>query len=578
MALPRGLKALNAVVYAFCIAAAGGLLAIPATSGWLGLPDLSGGPIALLLALNVLAVGSGSIALRFKFSDNYWPVYAVGTGVVIAIVISAINGGLVWQVIANQRFDRWVVLFLAFPAFALIWLINILSQSEEPKFSSDGLVDEAFEPEPSSPDRIDERPLWRRLLPYFGYVTRMIVVGIVLVQLLAIIAAVAFSFYEVLRLILIENRSISPPAMARLVTGLGQNIGNLYASHAWPLARGTAMYMGLLFGIISIIIVPLGVALGKGERALKARRLTLDEVQKAWVKTSGQAMLDWLEAQPKKTLDSFMMIPVFIVSLMIGPLAAAAGSLLASRAINSRLAINPDELFREMPGGVGVGTTGVVALGVFMLLGLAGSQIIPGIRAYWLSIQRKRLEQQPAIVLLETLAALESAVRHEWFSMSEKFNPGAFYHRWIMRSVNATRTIAVWSLPLVILGTAIDATWFRSWSPDRVTHSPIMMLGTHEHIYRDAVEIQTRCSVQDTNDGPQPRLNYELVFADSHSFSLKTRLVPSDLQDVAQINQAARAGGARLIIDARSDLTQCTALLRGLWGDNGATLARLLSH
>lgn len=302
LTLPRGLKALNAVVYAFCIAAAGGLLALPATSGWLGLPDLSGGPIALLLALNVLAVGSGSMALRFKFSDNYWPVYAVGIGVVIAIVISAIDGGLIWQVIANQRFDRWVVLCLAFPAFALLWLINLLSQSDKPKSSSDGLVDEAFEPEPSSPDKVVERPLWRRLVRYCGYVTRMIIVGIVLVQILAIIAAVAFGFYEVLRLILIENRSISPTAMARLVTGLGENIGNLYASHAWPLARGTAMYLGLLFGIISITIIPLGIALAKGERALKARRLTLNEVQKAWVKTSCQAMLDWLEEQPKKSL------------------------------------------------------------------------------------------------------------------------------------------------------------------------------------------------------------------------------------------------------------------------------------
>jgi hypothetical protein len=334
--------------------------------------------------------------------------------------------------------------------------------------------------------------------------------------------------------------------------------------------------MGLFLGLMTIILLPLGVALSKGERALKARRLSLDDHQKEWVQSSGQKVIEWLEEQPKKALDGLMMVPVFLISFMIGPLAAAAVSFATSREVNSWIAPYPTELFRDVPGGIGVGITGVVAFGTFLLLGIAGSQIVPGIRGYWLSLQRKRLEQQPAVVLLEALTALESAIRNNWFPSGPVFDPSAFHQRWIMRSVNATRTFVLWSAPVIFLGIAIDATWYRSWGEDRVTHSPILALGSRDYLYSDANEIRTECSVRDADDGPATRLNYELVFEGNQAFSLRNRLTPSNLEVISLIDAAARSGGAEITVNERSNLEECEALLRGRWGDDGARVARLL--
>lgn len=579
VSLPHKLRALIAFAYAVTFALAVYFLVAPAAAASMNLPEQSGAAIAFLFALNALAIGLGSFAIRFKFSEKYWPGYAVGTGTIFLALVSAIDGGLIWQVFINQRMDRWIFFCsLAVPALAQFWLLYILTQGEVTKASSDGLVEAAFEPDEPAPVQDTAPPFWHRAAAYLATLARLMVVAILTVQIAAIAAWVAFAFYEVMRLILIEDRSISPPAMGRMIEALGENIANLYANEAWPLARITATYVGLFLALMTIIFLPLGVALSKGERALKARRLSLDGHQKAWVQSSGQTMIEWLGAQPKKALDLLMMMPVLATSCMIGPFASTALSFAVSRQINSWIAPpSSTELFRDVPGGIGVGITGVVAFGAFMLLGIAGSQIVPGIRGYWLSLQRTRLEQQPAVVLLEVLTALESAVRNNWFPSGLVFDPSTFHHRWIMRSVNAIRTFVLWSAPVMSLGIAIDATWYRSWGEDRVTHSPILALGSRDYLYSDAIEIRTECSVRDSDYGPTTRLNYELVFEGGQTFSLRSRLTPTNLEAISSTDNTARSGGAEIIVNERSNLEECTALLRGRWGDDGAALAAILS-
>ncbi|MBO6847227.1 MAG: hypothetical protein QUV02_12395 [Maricaulis sp.] len=577
--MPHKLRALITFAYAVTFALAVYLLAVPTAAASMGLPEQSGAAIAFLFALNALAIGLGSFAIRFKFSEKYWPGYAVGAGTIFVALVAAIDGGLIWQVFINQRMDRWILFCsLAVPALAQFWLLYILTQRAVTKPSSDGLVEAAFEPDELAPVQDTAPPFWHRAAVYLATLARLMIVAILTVQIVAIAAWVAFAFYEVMRLILIEDRSISPPAMGRMIEALGQYIANLYANQAWPLARITATYVGLFLALMTIILLPLGVALSKGERALKARRLSLDDHQKTWVQSSGQTMIEWLEAQPKKALDSLMMMPVFATSCMVGPFASAALSFAVSRQINSWIAPpSSTELLRDVPGGIGVGITGVVAFGAFILLGIAGSQILPGIRGYWLSLQRKRLELQPAVVLLEVLTALESAVRNNWFPSGPVFDPSKFHHRWIMRSVNATRTFALWASPVIFLGIAIDATWYRSWGEDRVTHSPIWTLGSTDYVYSNAVEIRTECSVRESDDRPTTRLNYELIFEGGQTFSLRSSLRPTNLEVISSIDAAARSGGAEIIVDERSNLEECTALLRGRWGDDGAALAAILS-
>lgn len=579
VSLPHKLRALIAFAYAVTFALAVYLLLAPTAAAPMGLPEQSGAAIAFLFALNALAIGLGSFAIRFKFSEKYWPGYAVGAGTIFVALVAAIDGGLIWQVFINLRMDRWILFCsLAVPALAQFWLLYILTQREVTKPSSDGLVEAAFEPDELAPVQDKAPPFWHRAAVYLATLARLMIVAILTVQIVAIAAWVAFAFYEVMRLILIEDRSISPPAMGRMIEALGQNIANLYANQAWPLARITVSYVGLFIGLMTFIALPLGVALSKGERALKARRLSLDDQQKDWVQSSGQAMIEWLGSQPKRALDGLMMWLVFVISFMLAPLAAASLNFAVSRAANAWIAPpSSTELFRDVPGGIGVGITGVVAFGAFMLLGIAGSQILPGIRGYWLSLQRKRLEQQPAMALLEVLTALESAVRNNWFPAGPVFDPSAFHHRWIMRSVNAIRTFVLCSAPLVFVGTAVDATWFRSWDVDRVTHSPILALGSREYQYSDAIEIRTECSVRESDDGPTTRLNYELVFEGGQNFSLRSRLAPTNLEVISLIGAAARSGGAEIAVSERSNLEECTALLRGRWGDDGAALAAILS-
>lgn len=71
--MPHKLRALITFAYAVTFALAVYLLAVPTAAASMGLPEQSGAAIAFLFALNALAIGLGSFAIRFKFSEKYWP-------------------------------------------------------------------------------------------------------------------------------------------------------------------------------------------------------------------------------------------------------------------------------------------------------------------------------------------------------------------------------------------------------------------------------------------------------------------------------------------------------------------------
>ena len=571
------LATLNKASYGLLAGAALLCLTAPGLLPQIGLPAFAALPLAFQVALNGAAIAFGAYALRFKFrNEEKWPTYVLATALICMLLVGAVNGGLLWRMLSEQRLELWPLVIFAAPLTSLAWLSLIAQRDAEAVERSEDLVDQAFGDE-TAPTDDPIHPRSDGILVLAQQVTRMAVIAIISVQLIVFAAMAAYLQYDLLWRVLVEEVTYAPGALGRVIAALPRALLDGYLDFAGPLAVITAKWLAAVIGVVLLIAVPVVMAASAIERNLFAGRITLTGGQKDWIQSSAKLLLAWLETRPKRALDTTVMTVLILCSILAAPALYVGASWQFSRLLNGWMVSNEQELFRILPGIAGPATTLAAGMAAFMLIVMAGVQLVPVVKDFMLSTQRRRLEKQTDIVTDEVLSALESAVRNGWFSTDKPFSPVVFHKRWTWRGMNAGRTIALYTLPAVLAATAFDALWFQSWRSDAVLYSSPFSVSAQTYPYAEAREVRGRCALRETDDGARPDLGYALVFADGTKLQLKTRAVRDHKHALAAIDATATSAGAPKTFEDGSDQDACLALLKDRWPDEANALAALLA-
>ncbi|WP_417481629.1 hypothetical protein [Maricaulis sp.] len=579
--IPARLAVLNLITYIAMLGSGVVLLLLPAVSGLLSIHPYAAAPVAVLLAINVMVLGVCAAALQFKAGPAWWCVYIVSAANVAVWLTVALDLALIWQVVEQQRWDRAWLAGLFLPAACLSWVGLVLSGDPKPVIDAEAVIDATLHPEPEAVEPAAP-PLLKRLVKLLGYGVRLAVLAICVVQLFILAAGLIFAVYAVMSAILFNDQVISPRQMGATLAAVRDAFLQRYTQAALPIAKTTLIYVAGFIALV-VTIVPVTIAIGAGFNAVNGKREALPQAKRAWVESSAREMMHWLSGRPRKPWGGLIVVPVLMVIFLLGPAMLSVPSWWLAEWINGVLFPPQIEFFRERPGGFGIAAGGIAGFCAFGLLAIAGTQLLPGLKDYWASMNRKRAELQPALMLQEALGALDSAARKGWYSMTEPFDPEAFLHRWLRRSVNAANRILLVSLPVILALTIVDALWFRSWGEAGLRQSGPFEFVVHNRAYADASRVETSCSLhQDEDNGPQARADYVIVFAEGRRFSLRRRLNPPHLERLERIDQALRAAGVPVVELTGSDQdgedrAACYARLRGQYAGDGARLVEILT-
>lgn len=581
--LPSRLGALNLITYIVILGAGLGLLLIPSAADYLAIHEYNAAPLAVLLALNVLVLGLAATAVRFKGGSAWWCVYILGAANVSVWLIAALDVSLVWQVIERERWDRVWLAGLILPAISLAWVGIVLSSDRKVEIDSGAVIDAVLHPEPEPVAQRASKPMLQRLGFLAIYTARFAIIALCVVQLFILAAGLVLSIYSVQIVILFEDRPIPPARMGEFLAGLSGLVFEQYLELARPVAIATVKYVVVIMLIVTVVGVPLGMALEHGLRLLNQNRKALPEASRVWIEASAREMMQWFSTRPHKRLDGLVTTLTIVLTISLGWALLALPSWLLADWMNGVIFPVDTELFRERPGGFGIVAGGIAGFLVFIILGMAGAQLMPGLRGYWASHNRARMERQPGLMLQETLAGLDSAASKGWYSMTAPFDPEAFLHRWLGRSVNGARTILLVSLPVILALTAVDAFWFRSWGEAALRQSGPFEFTVHERPYADALRVETSCYVIDTeDDGAHANVGYLIVFDEAHRFRLLRKLNTTHIERADVIDRALRTAGVPIVETiARQqdgpDRAACYALLRGRFGEDATRLQAILT-
>lgn len=580
--LPAALAALNLITYVTMLGFGLVLLLFPAATSVLAIHEYAAAPLAVLLALNVLVLGLCAAALQFKSGPAWWCIYIVGAATVAVWLIVALDAALVWQILAQQRWDRLWVTALLLPAIPLSWLGGKLAGQKKSAADAALVIDAAFEPEPVAGEPV-RPPLINRLVRLAVITVRFAVIAICVVQLCILAAGLVLAIYAVMHAILFNDQVIAPRQMGGILAAVSDSFLTRYAQIALPLAKTTALYVFGFMALMITVVVPVSFALGGGLKLLTRKRQELPLESRAWIEGSAREMMRWYSERPHKGWDSLVVTIIIILTFCLGAAVLSVPSWWLAAWMNGLVLSGDGEVFREQLGGAGMVAGGIVGFFVFMVLGLAGTQLLPGLKAYWASTNRKRVESQPALVLQETLAGLDSAASKGWYPMSVPFDPDAFLRRWLGRNVNAANKGLLLSLPVIFALTIADAYWFRSWGETVLRESGPFEFVVHTRPYGEAIRVETTCRVDEARDGElSARSDYVIVFDEGHRFSLRRRLNPGQLERLIVIDRALRTSGLSVVETAGdehegSGRTACYALLRGRYGEDGVRLADVLT-
>lgn len=581
--MPSRLGALNLITYVVMLGAGLALVLLPPAADYLAIHQYTAAPLAVLLALNVLVLGLAATAVWLKGGEAWWCVYILGAANVAVWLIVALDVSLVWQVIERERWDRGWLAALALPAISLAWVGIVLSSDRKAEIDSGAVIDAVLHPEPEPVAQRASKPILQRLGSLAIYTARFAIIALCVVQLFILAAGLVLSIYGAFLALLFDDQVVAPHRMGEVLAQIGNGLIDRYLELALPVATGTIKYVVVFMLFMAVVGVPLAMALEHGLKLLNQKRETLPQASRAWIEASAREMMQWFSTRPHKRLDSLVTTLIIVFTISLGWTLLALPSWLLADWMNGVIFPAGTELFRERPGGFGIVAGGIMGFFVSIFLGIAGTQLLPGLKGYWASHNRKRVERQPGIMLQETLAGLDSAASKGWYSMTAPFDPEAFLHRWLGRSVNAATTILLVSLPVILALTAVDAFWFRSWGEDALRQSGPFEFTVHERLYADALRVETSCYVIDTeDDGAQANVGYLIVFDEAHRFRLLRKLNTGQIERAAVIDRALRTAGVPIVETvARQqdgpDRAACYALLRGRFGEDATRLQTILT-
>ena len=583
--MPSRLGALNLIIYVVMLGAGLALVLLPPAADYLAIHQYTAAPLAVLLALNVLVLGLAATAVWLKGGEAWWCVYILGAANVAVWLIVALDVSLVWQVIERERWDRVWLAALALPAISLAWVGIVLSSDRKAEIDSGAVIDSVLrsEPEPEPVAQRASKPLLQRLGSLAIYTARFAIIALCVVQLFILAAGLVLSIYGAFLALLFDDQVVAPHRMGEVLAQIGNGLIDRYQELALPVAIGTIKYVVVFMLFMAVIGVPLAMALEHGFRLLNQKREALPQASRVWIEASAREMMRWFSTRPHKPSGDLVTTLIIVLTISLGWASLALPSWLLADWINGVIFPDDGELFREQPGGFGIAAGGMAGFIICILLGMAGTQLLPGLKDYWGSHNRARMERQPELMLQETLAGLDSAASKGWYSMTAPFDPEAFLHRWLGRSVNAARTILLVSLPVILALTAVDAFWFRSWGEAALRQSGPFEFTVHERPYADALRVETSCYVIDTeDDGAHANVGYLIVFDEAHRFRLLRKLNTTHIERADVIDRALRTAGVPIIETiARQqdgpDRAACYALLRGRFGEDATRLQTILT-
>ena len=581
--IPPRLTAVTLTSYVVTLGLAIALLLWPQGATLLGLTPDAAGPMAFLLTLNAFVLGLVTASLRLKFREDLWTSYVLGTSLVAAALFAALDGGLLWQVARTARWDLAGLGVLALPGLALAWVALRIMTDKTPDHDLQDALTDIEAPVVSPTAEPAPTPILTRIWRFLVYMARYAIIAIITLQLVALAALVIFMLGLIFWEILASGRAVPLERLGELTGRALDYIGQTYSEFAWPLARGTAMYAGLLAAFYLVIIPPLTALFKASGKAYREKRLELTDAQRDWVSASTRAMLEWMEGQPKRRMAIWVTTLSMIGGMLVSPALLIAGSYYLTQLINASLFVDPTSLLQQTMGAWGVALAGITGFFLGIVVGIAAAQITPWLKTFWASQNRYRLQISPEMIYAENQAALDSAARRGWYPMTAPFDPEAFHHRWAMRSINFSKTALLFTLPLILALCAFDANWFTSWSPTGVTHSGPFQLTAHHRSYAEALRVETKCEVREDEDGPVANLNYAVIFPDEHRLSLRTQLKRND-DALPQINTALREAGVEFVdlndpdLDSTQNRAACYALLRENRGEDGARIVEMLEY
>ncbi|WP_417470616.1 hypothetical protein [Maricaulis sp.] len=576
---------LDLITYIAMLGSGVAVLFFPAVSGLLSFHPYAAAPVAVLLAINVLVLGMAATAIRFKGGSAWWRVYILGAANVAVWLIAALDVSLVWQVIAQERWDRVWLTALILPAISLAWVGIVLSSDRKVEIDSGAVIDAVLHPEPEL-EPVAQRapkPMLQRLGSLAIYTARFAIIALCVVQFFILAAGLVLSIYGAFLALLFEDQVVAPHRMGEVLAQIGSGLIERYLAIALPVARTTVTYAVGFVVFIAAVIVPIAAGIGQGMKLLNQKRAALPQASRAWIESSAREMMEWVSTRPHKRLGGLVTTLIIILTTTLGWAILALPSWLLADWLNGVIFPADTELFREQPGGFGIVAGGIIGFFVFIFLGMAGTQLMPGLRGYWASHNRARMERQPGLMLQETLAGLDSAASKGWYSMTVPFDPEAFLRRWLGRNVNLAKTVLLVSLPIILALTAVDAFWFRSWGEDALRQSGPFEFTVHERPYANALRVETSCYVIDTeDDGAQANVGYLIVYDEAHRFRLLRQLSPVQIERAAVIDRALRTAGVPIVETiARQqdgpDRAACYALLRGRFGEDVTRLQAILT-
>jgi hypothetical protein len=581
--IPPRLTAVTLASYVVTLGLAIMLLLWPEGGRLLGLLPDAAGPMAFLLTLNAFVLGLVTASLRLKFREDWWTSYVLGTSLVAAALFAALDAGLLWQVARTARWDLAGLGVLALPGLALAGVALRFMTDKTPDHDLQDALTDIEAPVVSPTAEPAPTPILTRIWRFLVYMARYAMIAIITLQLVALAALAVFMLGVIFWVALESDRAVPLERLGELTGRALDYFGQTYSEFAWPLARGTAMYVGLLAAFYLVIIPPLIALFKASGKAYREKRLELTQVQRDWVSASTRAMLEWMEGQPKRRMAVWVTTFSMIGGMLVSPALLVAGSYYLTQIINASLFVDPTSLLQETMGAWGVALAGITGFFLGIVVGIAAAQITPWLKSFWASQNRHRLEVSPEMIYAENQAALDSAARRGWYPMIAPFDPEAFHHRWVMRSINFGKTALLYILPLIIAISAFDANWFTSWSPTGVTHSGPFQLTAHHRSYTEALRVETRCEVGERKNKPVVRMEYAVIFPDDHRLSLRTQLKRNH-SALPPINAALREAGIPFVdindpdLDNTQNRTACYALLRENRGEDGARIVEMLEY
>jgi hypothetical protein len=585
--IPPRLTAVTQASYVVTLGLAIALLLWPQGGRLLGLSPDAAGPMAVLLTLNAFILGLVTASLHLKFRKEWWTGYVLGTSLVTAGLFAALDGGLLWQVARTARGDLAGLGVLALPGLALAWVALRIMTEKKPDHDLQDALTDIEAPVVSPTAEPAPTPFLTRFWRFLVHMARYGITAIIALQLVALAGVIVLIIGVLSWATLESDRAVPLERLGEMFRFVWDYTGQTYGEFAWPLARGTAKFVGLLTAIYAaiylVIAPPLSALFRASTKAYEDQRLELTQAQRDWVSASTRAMLEWMEAQPKRPLAGWITTLSMLGGMLAVPGLLIAGSHYLTQFINASLFDDPTSLLQETLSVWGLVLAGITGFYPGILLGIEAAQITPWLRSFWASQNRHRLKKSPGLIYMEVQAALDGAIRRNWYPMTTPFNPKAFHHRWKMREIGFGKTALLYALPVIIVFAAFDANWFTSWSSTGVSHSGPFRLTAQHRSYDEALRVETRCEVREGENEPEASIDYTVIFPDDHRFSLRSQLKRNH-SALPTIDSTLREAGVPFVdindpdIDHTQNRAACYALLREDRGEDGARIVEMLEY